>query len=80
MVIEIPDQIVAHAPLSEQEIRLEILALLYQKRILTLEKAARLAGCTRLDFQRVLADRKIPIHYDLSDVEMDLRHLDELKK
>ena len=79
MIIEIPDEIVAHAPLSEREIKIEILAFLYQKRVLTLEKASRLAGVTRLDFQHILAARSIPIHYDIEDVEMDLRHLADLK-
>ena len=78
MTIEIPDHFVARAPFTEQEIRVDVLAFLYQKRVLTLEKAARLAGVTRLDFQHILADRQIPIHYDLADLEMDLRHLSEL--
>ena len=80
MIIEIPDQVIARTPFSEQEIRLDVLALLYQKRVLTLEKAARLAGITRLDFQHVLAEREIPIHYDLADLEMDLHHLSELDR
>lgn len=79
MIIEIPDEVMVHAPLSEQEIKLEVLVVLYQKRVLTLERAARLAGITRLDFQRLLADRNIPIHYDIADLEMDLRHLADLK-
>ncbi|NUQ26739.1 MAG: UPF0175 family protein [Saprospiraceae bacterium] len=79
MIIEIPDDVMAHAPLSEDEIRIEVLAVLYKKRVLTLEKAARLAGITRFDFQHILAERQIPIHYDESDLEMDLRHLSELK-
>jgi len=80
MIIEIPDEVVAHAPLGEIEIKLEVLAFLYQKRVLTLERASNMAGVTRLDFQHVLADRNIPIHYDLEDLEMDLRHFADLKR
>ncbi len=80
MTIEIPDLLIARSPISESEIRLEVLVALYQKHVLTLEKAARMAGLTRLDFQRLLAERSIPIHYDVADLEMDLRHLAELQR
>jgi predicted HTH domain antitoxin len=78
MFIEIPDEVLAHAHLSEKEIKIDILAFLYQKQVITLEKASRLANVTRLDFQRILAERNIPIHYDVADLEMDLRHLADL--
>lgn len=56
MIIEIPNEVVAHAPLGERAIKLEVLAFLYQKRVLTLKRASNMAGVTRLDFQHVLAD------------------------
>jgi predicted HTH domain antitoxin len=80
MIIEIPDDVFVKTSLSEEEVKRDILAFLYQKRVLTLEQAAVLAGVTRLDFQRLLADRKIPIHYDLEDLEMDLQHLAEMER
>jgi predicted HTH domain antitoxin len=80
MIIEIPDEVVARAPLGERAIKLAVLAFLYQKRVLTLERASKMAGVTRLDFQHVLADQNIPIHYDLEDLEMDLRHIADLKR
>lgn len=80
MIIEIPDELLVHTSLSEQDVKVEVLAFLYFKGVLTLEKASRLAGVTRLDFQHILSDRNIPIHYDIADLEMDLRHLAELKR
>lgn len=80
MIIEIPDDVFVKTAHSEEEVKRDIFAFLYQKRVLTLERAAVLAGVTRLDFQRLLADRNIPIHYDLEDLEMDLRHLAEMER
>jgi predicted HTH domain antitoxin len=78
MIIEIPDDILQKAHYSEIELRLDFLTLLYQKHVLTLARAARLAGFTRLDFQKALAERSIPIHYSIEDIEMDLKHLKDL--
>jgi predicted HTH domain antitoxin len=80
MVIEIPDDVFVKTSLSEEEVKRDVLAFLYQKRVLTLEQAAVLAGVTRLNFQRLLADRNIPIHYDLEDLEIDLQHLAEMER
>ena len=78
MIIEIPDDILQKAHYSETTVRLDFLTLLYQKHVLTLAKAARIAGITRLEFQKALAERAIPIHYTIQDIEMDLKHLREL--
>ena len=44
---------------------------------MTLAAANRLAGLPRLDFQKKLADRKIPIHYDVEDFRDDMNTLRE---
>ena len=80
MIIEIPDDVFIKASRSEDEVKKDVIAFLYQKRVLTLEQAAVLAGVTRLDFQRLLAERNIPIHYDVADLEMDLRHVADIKR
>ena len=51
----------------------------YQKEKLTLAQASRLAGMDRMQFQHLLASRRIPINYDVKDFEEDLKNLRELR-
>jgi predicted HTH domain antitoxin len=43
-------------------------------------QASRLAGMDRLGFQRLLASRRIPVHYDVGEFEEDLQTLAELRR
>jgi len=72
MGLEIADDVLAAAGISADELRREMALLLFQQERLTLGQASRLAGVTQLQFQRMLADRHIPIHYDEADFAADL--------
>lgn len=71
MIIRLPE-----IDMSEQEIKQELALSLFQHDRVTLAKAAEIADMTRLDFQRLLAQRNIPVHYTVADFEDDLRGLD----
>ena len=77
MSILISDDILQSARLTEDEFKQEIAVLLFQKEKLTLAQASRFAGMTRLQFQHLLASRKIPVHYDIAEFEEDLKTLKE---
>ena len=72
MSVIIPDDILEATHMTEDELKKEIAILLFQKEKLTLAKASLLAGMDRLNFQHLLASRKIPIHYDIDDFKEDL--------
>ena len=74
MVIELPD-----IGMSEQDVKQELAIALYQQNRASLAKAARIAGITRLDFQRLLASRHVAVHYTVKDWEEDQRVLDSLE-
>jgi len=74
----VPEDILQATGMSEEELRQEIAVLLFQKEKLTLARASRLAGMTRLQFQHLIASRQIPVHYDSADFDEDLRALKEL--
>jgi predicted HTH domain antitoxin len=74
----ISDEILASAHVSEAEVRSEIALALFARDRLTLAQAARLADLPQLDFQKLLAERRIPIHDDVPDLEQDLRTLERL--
>ncbi len=48
-------------PLEEAIVR-------FQREEITLGKAAELTGMTRVDFQRELSSRQIPVHYNSDDL------------
>lgn len=64
MGVIIADEILQATRMTPEELRHEIAVLLFQKDKLTLGQASRLAGMSRLQFQRLLASRQIPVHYE----------------
>ena len=77
MTIVIPDDILQTTRLTEDEIKQELAVILFQKDKLTLGQASILAGMNRLQFQHLLASRKIPVHYGVAEFEEDIRTLKE---
>ncbi|WP_414549722.1 UPF0175 family protein [Anabaena sp. CCY 0017] len=75
MTLVISDEIVQASGLSEQELMLELIILLFQKNNISIGKASQLAQMPLLQFQNELAQRNITIHYDESDLEIDLQNL-----
>lgn len=78
MSLIIPDEILQTTGLSEIELMQELAILLFQKEKLTLGQASHLAQIPQLQFQHLLASRRIPIHYDIDEFEADLKTLQEL--
>jgi predicted HTH domain antitoxin len=78
MRVTIPDELRQTARLTEAEALLELAVALFEQERLTLAQASRLAGLSRMQFQRVLADRRIPVHYDFLELEADVQTLREL--
>ncbi|HYV92180.1 MAG TPA: UPF0175 family protein [Chitinophagales bacterium] len=83
MLLELPDSVLQAFSNDENKLKMELAIMLFEKEIFTLAQAATFAGVHRMSFQKVLAERKIPIHYDIEDYEEDLRtieYLDNLRK
>jgi predicted HTH domain antitoxin len=78
MSVTISDELLQAAQMSESEFRLELAIWLYQQGRITLAQASRLAGLTRLQFQRELNQRGIPIHYTPEDLHEELETLREV--
>ena len=57
MSIIISDEILASTRITEDEMKLEIAIMLFQKDKLTLAQASRIAGMNRIAFQHILASR-----------------------
>ena len=78
MPVTIPDEVLTAARMSEAEIKRELALTLFQQERLTLGQARRLAGMSHLEFQAVLAERQIPIHYGVEEFRQDLQTLRQM--
>jgi len=61
--------------MTEEERMRELAVALFQMERLTLARACRLAQMDRIEFQRLLASRRIPMHYDVAEFEEDIATL-----
>ncbi|MFM5888196.1 MAG: UPF0175 family protein [Dolichospermum sp.] len=75
MSLVISEDIVQASGLSEKELVLELIILLFQRKKISISKASQLAQMPLLEFQNELAIRNIPIHYDESDLEVNLKNM-----
>ena len=72
MIIELPDNIIQDTLLTEQELRLAIAIWLFVEKNWSLGRSAKVANLHKIQFQRELAKRKIPVHYTEEDLDRDL--------
>ena len=77
MSLLISDEILKASGFSEHELLLEIVIMLFQQDKISLGKASELLGMHRLQFQKLIADRGICVHYDVADFQEDLKTLYE---
>ena len=77
MSLVISDDVVRASGLSEPELFLEVVLMLFQQDKISLGKASELMGMHRMQFQELLAHRGICIHYDVAEFQEDLKALKE---
>jgi len=59
---------------TKSRLQLELAVSLYAQEILSLGKAAELAGVPRLELNDALAKRGVPMHYTPEDLSNDLAY------
>ncbi len=60
----VQDEYIKATGFTEDELKLEIAIMLFEKEKLSLRKAAAMAGQHWLNFMKELDKREIPLHYD----------------
>lgn len=78
MAVLIPDEVLQTAHFTEAEMLQEIAVMLFQRERLTLAQASRFADMPRLEFQKLLASRQIPVHYDVAQFEAEIATMERL--
>ncbi len=79
--IEIPEDIFYHAKIKgdlRDELKKELAIHLYEEKILSLGNAIKLSGLSFMEFHHLLGERKIPRHYEISDIEKDVENIEKL--
>ncbi|MEA5583455.1 UPF0175 family protein [Nodularia harveyana UHCC-0300] len=76
MSIVISDDILQTIQMSDTELLKEIAVMLFQQERFTLGQASNFARMNQLQFQRLLANRQIPLHYDIAELREDVKSLE----
>ena len=76
MSIVISDEVLQMLKISETELLTEIAVMFFQQERFTLGQASRFANMNQLKFQRLLASRQIPLHYDIAELREDVKSLE----
>lgn len=80
MALIISDEILQDVKMTADEMRLNIAVWLFQIERISIGKAAKLAGLSRFAFQKILAERDIPvIRYTINDIQDELLAMTKLK-
>ena len=78
--IELPDWVRLPRGEVERRVKVELALRLYQKGIVSMGQARRLAGLSKWDFLELLAKEKIPLSYDVKELGKDLKTVEQLFK
>ena len=78
MSLVISDELIQASGLSESELLQELVLMLFQREKISLSKASRILAITQLEFQRLLAQNDLCIHYGVEELHEDVKNLQEL--
>jgi len=75
MQLTIPDEVVAAQGLSEPELLRALAIALYRDGRITIGHGCRMTGLSEIEFQRLLADADVDLHYPPESLDADLELL-----
>jgi len=71
ITLDLPDNL----SLTEADLRKELAIALFQQDYISLGRASKIAGIYIMDFQKLIADRGICIHYAVEEFQQDVQTL-----
>jgi len=82
VLVRVPSDLMRILRLDEEElekaVRLYLAIELYREGVVSLGKAAEIAGLSRWEMMEVLASKGIPLNYDEDDLREDIETLEGL--
>ena len=75
ITLDLPDYLQHTDTFNQQDWLREMAIALFQQERISLTRASKIVGIDIMDFQRLLAERNICVHYDVEELEQDLQQL-----
>lgn len=75
ITLDLPDSLAQTDTFNQSDWLREIVIALFQQERITLSRASNIAEIDLMEFQKLIADRRICVHYDVEDFEQDVQHL-----
>jgi predicted HTH domain antitoxin len=75
ITLTLPDRLNQTETFNQSDWLREIAIALFQQERISLSRASKIAEMEIIDFQKLLANRDICVHYDVEDFEQDVQHL-----
>jgi predicted HTH domain antitoxin len=72
MTVTIPDDRIKNLPLTERDALIDVAIGLYKRQVISIGKAAEIAGVSTPELLQELGRRCIPINYGPEDLDRDL--------
>ncbi|MBE9250148.1 UPF0175 family protein [Dolichospermum sp. LEGE 00240] len=75
MSLTISDEVLNSSGMTGSELLVEIAVMLFLQERVSLGKASKIAEMNYVEFQELLAQRNISMHYDVEEFEEDIKTL-----
>lgn len=75
ITLNLPENLSQTETFNQSDWLREIAIVLFQQERISLSRASKIAEMEIMNFQRLLADRDICVHYDVEELEQDVQHL-----
>jgi predicted HTH domain antitoxin len=75
ITLNLPDNLSQTETFNQSDWLREIAIVLFQQERISLSRASKIAGIEIMNFQSLLADRGICVHYDVAEFEQDVQNL-----
>lgn len=75
ITLNLPDNLNQAEAFNQSDWLREIAIALFQQERISLSRASKIADMEVMNFQKLLSDRGICVHYDVEDLEQDVQHL-----
>lgn len=77
ITLNLPDSLSQTETFNQSDWLREIAIALFQQERIFLGRASKIAEMEVMDFQQLLSERGICVHYDVEDFEQDVQHLSD---
>ena len=75
ITLNLPDSLSQTELFNQNDWLREIAVALFEQERMSLSRASKIATMEIMEFQKLLAERNICVHYDVAELEQDVQHL-----